>query len=55
MKLQKIELLRTFGQQAAASIRNARLYREVGQLYTRQNNSDVKSRLFTARQMNAAK
>lgn len=30
---EEIELLRTFGQQAAAGIRNARLYREVGQLY----------------------
>ncbi|MCA9960179.1 MAG: GAF domain-containing protein, partial [Anaerolineales bacterium] len=32
---EEIELLRTFGQQAAAGIRNARLYREVGQLYTK--------------------
>lgn len=32
---EEIELLRTFGQQAAAGIRNARLYREVGQLYNK--------------------
>lgn len=32
---EEIELLQAFGQQAAAGIRNARLYREVEQLYTR--------------------
>lgn len=32
---EEIELLKTFGQQAAAGIRNARLYREVGQLYVK--------------------
>lgn len=30
---EEIELLQAFGQQAAAGIRNARLYREVGELY----------------------
>ncbi len=34
-KTEEIELLKTFGQQAAAGIRNARLYREVEQLLNR--------------------
>ncbi|MCA9970257.1 MAG: GAF domain-containing protein [Anaerolineales bacterium] len=34
-QVEEIELLRAFGHQAAAGIRNARLYREIGQLYTK--------------------
>lgn len=36
-KREEIELLQAFGQQAAGGIRNARLYREVQELYTQSN------------------